>query len=431
MFISILINPFDLLLKDTSLSIDIKLFSFLLILLPIALITGPAAPDIILSIIAFYFLLKSIFKNLWSYYHNIVVYGFLLFSLYGILRSLFSDMPIDSLTNEGSVFYFRYIFFVMGFWYLLNQNPYLSKCLLFIILICILFIGLGAYIQYFYGFTILGFEKYSANRLSLGFGNEPHVGRYLAFLAMFAFALIYQCFKTSKKIVFFSISLLIFIEIIVFLSGERSAFFYIIFFSILIFVYAPKFRFNLLAGFLISSMIIFSVLQLNPIAKQRMIDQTLNQISATQFPFLPYSEIHERHYFVSFNMFKFNPIFGEGTNTFRFKCDKEIFYYKKNSCTTHPHNFYIQILAELGLLGFFFISSFFGYLVYCGLKQLFFLISSKKNKLIPFDNFLFFILNFVFWWPIIPHMSFYNNWNNVFMMLPLGYLLRYLYNNKI
>ena len=37
------------------------------------------------------------------------------------------------------------------------------------------------------------------------------------------------------------------------------------------------------------------------------------------------------------------------------------------------------------------------------------------------------ILVFVYWWPIIPHMSLYNNWNNVLMMLPLGYLLRILY----
>tara|TARA_B100000900_G_C20601142_1_gene725643 strand:+ start:151 stop:1446 length:1296 start_codon:yes stop_codon:yes gene_type:complete len=431
LFYSIFFAPYILLLKDKSISKDVKIFSFLLFLIPIALVTGPAAPDIILSIIALYFLIKSIFHKLWNYYHNLIVYGFLLFCLYGILRSLFSDIPIDSLTNEGSAFYFRYIFFAMGVWYLLNHNPYLSKCLLYIILICVFFVGVGAYLQYFLGFSLLGFEKNSAYRLTLGFTDEPHVGRYLAFLSMFAFALIYQSFKISKKILLFLITFLIFIEIIVFLSGERSAFFYFFFFSILILIYVPRFKLYRLIGFLISSIIIFLIINFNSAAKDRMINYTLDQISETKLPFLPYSEHHEQHYIVSFKMFKSNPIFGVGTNSFRFKCDKDIFYYKKNSCTTHSHNFYIQLLAELGLLGFFFISSFFGYFVYYGIKQLYFLIISKENKLIPFEHFLFLIINFVFLWPLITHMSFYNNWNTVFMMLPLGYSLRYLYNNKL
>jgi len=130
-------------------------------------------------------------------------------------------------------------------------------------------------------------------------------------------------------------------------------------------------------------------------------------------------------------MYSSNPIFGVGTNTFRFKCDNENFRYKSRSCSTHPHNFYIQLLAELGLIGFFFISSLVGYLAYFGIKQLSFLVKSEKDKAIPFNYFLLFIVNFVFWWPLITHMSFYNNWNNVLMMLPLGYLLRYLYNQKI
>ena len=43
-------------------------------------------------------------------------------SEYGILRSIFSEFPIESLTKEGSVFFFRYIFFSMGVWYLLDNN---------------------------------------------------------------------------------------------------------------------------------------------------------------------------------------------------------------------------------------------------------------------------------------------------------------------
>jgi len=184
-------------------------------------------------------------------------------------------------------------------------------------------------------------------------------------------------------------------------------------------------------GFLASILIIFSIIQLNPTAKQRMVDQTVSQMSETALPFLPYSELHERHYVVALKMFQESPIVGMGSNTFRFQCEKEQFQYKPGSCTTHPHHYYFQVLAELGLIGFVFILSFVGYFLFVGFKQLYFVLSGQKEKLIPFEQFLFFMIIFVYWWPLIPHMSLYNNWNNVLMMLPLGYLLRYLSNNKI
>ena len=102
--VSFLINPFKLLYNDRTIPFDIILFSTLLFLIPIALITGPAIPDILLSLIALYFLIKSIWKKKWHYYQNPIVYGFLFFSLYGILRSIFSEMPFESLMTEGSIF---------------------------------------------------------------------------------------------------------------------------------------------------------------------------------------------------------------------------------------------------------------------------------------------------------------------------------------
>ena len=57
------IRPFKLFIFDKNLSIDIVFFSILLIAIPIVLITGPALPDIFLSLIAFYFLVISILKK--------------------------------------------------------------------------------------------------------------------------------------------------------------------------------------------------------------------------------------------------------------------------------------------------------------------------------------------------------------------------------
>ena len=67
----------------------------------------------------------------------------------------------------------------MGVWYLLDKNPYLSKCLLVISVICILVVSLDALYQYFMEINFFGNEKYNFARLTGMFGKEPIIGRYI------------------------------------------------------------------------------------------------------------------------------------------------------------------------------------------------------------------------------------------------------------
>ena len=430
--LNIIISPFKSFLFDRSFSKDILFFSTLLILIPIALITGPALPDIFLSLIAFYFLIISIYNKKWSYYKNPIFFGFILFSLYGIIRSIFSELPIESLTTGGSVFYFRYIFFAMGVWYLLDMNPHLSKCLLNISILCILVVSIDGIYQYFFEFNIFGNEKHNYHRLTGLFGDEPIIGRYVAYISIFTFTLIYQNYKKSKTALLISMILLMISEVLVFLSGERAPLFYLIFFTILITIFSSSVRLYRVISFIISCLLIFIFISINPNSKTRIIDLTSQQLSQNSIPYLPYSPHHEEHYVSALKMLSDKPIFGIGTNLFRFKCDYPQYEYKtiEGSCSTHPHNFYFQILAELGIIGFLFLTTFFSYLLFIILRQFIFQLSSKAHKLISFDQFLYPIILFIYWWPIIPHMSFYNNWNNVLMMLPLGFLMRYLYSSS-
>lgn len=422
--------PFKEFFFDQNISLDVIFFSFLIILLPVVLITGPALPDIFLSLVATYFLIKSILFKLWHYYKNPIVLGFLFFSLYGILRSFFYDSPWESLSNEGSLFYFRYIFFAMGIWHLLEHNPHLPKCLFIFSLVCLVLVCSDGLFQYFVGINLFGNSKFSEFRLTGFFGDEPIIGRYIAYLSMFAFALMYQSFKKTKTMMGLSITFLVMGEIIVFLSGERAPLFYLSLFSFLIIIFIPKYRIYRVMGLLVSVIIIYGILEINPTAKKRMVEETIDQVSQTQLRFLPYSDHHEEHYISASKMFIDKPLFGVGTNSFRFECGKSEYLYKERSCSSHPHHYYLQVLAELGLLGFLAISALFFYLCFIGLRQFFYMIRNHQQKLIPFESFLYPMILFVYWWPLIPNMSLYNNWLNVFMMLPLGFLMKYLYSKK-
>ena len=94
----------------------------------------------------------------------------------------------------------------------------------------------------------------------------------------------------------------------------------------------------------------------------------------------------------------------------------------KNACNTHPHNFYIQLLAETGLIGFIFIFSLFIYLLLHIVKNIFF-------KYFNDSEICILIGFFVVLWPLTTNGNFFNNWINLISFYPLGFLL-YMLNIK-
>ena len=105
-----------------------------------------------------------------------------------------------------------------------------------------------------------------------------------------------------------------------------------------------------------------------------------------------------------------------------------IFYYSYsvNGCTTHPHNFYLQLLSETGLIGFLFLFSLFCYLSYLLCKH--FIFSIFKKRIIFTNSQICLLAGFVMTLlPIIPNGNFFNNWLSMIMFLPVGF---YIYMSK-
>jgi O-antigen ligase len=71
--------------------------------------------------------------------------------------------------------------------------------------------------------------------------------------------------------------------------------------------------------------------------------------------------MHTAHYKTAIKMFLDNKILGIGPNNFRKRCAEKKYETLAfddsgdditNSCTTHPHNTYFQLIAETGIIGF-------------------------------------------------------------------------------
>lgn len=97
------------------------------------------------------------------------------------------------------------------------------------------------------------------------------------------------------------------------------------------------------------------------------------------------------------------------------------YYYYQNGCTTHPHNFILQILAELGLVGLLFYLMFLTSLIFSFFKIIF----RHKYGNVNFVNFRICILVGLLaaLIPILPNGNFFNNWLNMITFFSIGFYL--------
>jgi O-antigen ligase len=86
-------------------------------------------------------------------------------------------------------------------------------------------------------------------------------------------------------------------------------------------------------------------------------------------------------------MFKDKPILGHGPKMFRVICKDEKYATGVNPCMTHPHNFYVQLLAETGIIGFLFLFSSYliYYVLYVALRQFKSIIFKQKRYLTDYQ----------------------------------------------
>ena len=299
-----------------------------------------------------------------------------LFFLLNIFNSLLNLELIGLQNFLKSIFLIKFFFFYIILDTLFKYNKISLKYFFNIILFLSIFISLDINLQYLFGKNILGYSPHDG-RISGMFGAEAIGGAFLQKLFIPSLIGIIFFILPIKKYNLILQSL-IFISIItaIFISNNRISFILIIFLIPFIILLFKNFRKSLILSFVIIVPILYYIFQNDSEINKRYYkffvvvhkyvavdnitntsEEKINLETGSKSINNKYYSDHAKIYNTALKSFKENILFGNGLKSFRYNCSK--FLNEENTlCSTHPHNYHLEILNDTGLVGFFILTFF-------------------------------------------------------------------------
>ena len=145
--------------------------------------------------------------------------------------------------------------------------------------------------------------------------------------------------------------------------------------------------------FISTVFIIFTIILNSQFLKIRYVDQIQSYFTSNQI----YFELYKQ----GLDVFKNHKIFGVGNKNYRIetcKIKKDEDYY----CITHPHQIYIEILSEHGLVGAIIIFFILYKLIFSKIRE-----TIKENNYIQIGSLIYLILIFL---PLLPTGAFFSDY---------------------
>ena len=457
--------------------INSKTLNILFLFFPATFLAGNATLNIHILLIAIAGII--VFKKKMFSFKNEKLSALILIFFILILFSTLIDISKDPNNDHffKSISYFRYFFLFLVSSYLVRSGKFKIKYFLVSCLVCLLFLSLDIIYQFLNGSDIFGFVGYDRIKNQFIQGAASHSGKDIYHLAgflkneyiaggyiqrFFIFALILipvigkkldkQKFliSTILPIIFFSgilfsgnrMPLVMFclsiLLVMILIKELRLSLAIASLFCVLIFTISIKRNDNLRENYKSFHKNSFSVVKeikkhafekYLELKKSKKDEDEYNTIYPmfyqkykrdkklqSRYELLPIGSGHVVIYLTAIDIWTDNPIIGHGIKSFRIKCLTKL-HLPNRICSNHPHNYYLELLNDTGLLG--------TLLLLCAV---FYLITNKffnfkyyeKNEKLLFICLLIIVIAELF--PLRSSGSFFSTANSSFIFLILGML---------
>ena len=226
----------------------------------------------------------------------------------------------------------------------INLNNFFKVCL-----ICTSFVSIDLLIQFFYGKDIFGITPHEG-RLTGVFGYEAIAGGYVQKLFLFSFlGLFYFLNNKDNKNIFFLIFVMLHLNA-VFVASNRMNLILLVVTLILLSILFSKLRKVLILSLFVSyfsfSYLMSTSDQLkNHIRNIEKLSIDIEKIGKDKNISF-FNHAHFKLYKAVIESYQRNIYFGNGLKSFRFNC------VNVSNCSTHPHNYHLEVLHDTGIIGF-------------------------------------------------------------------------------
>ena len=417
-----------------------KILSILIGILPISYIFGTFIVNINIVLIVFcgtFLFLKGkrfSIKNI-----DIII---ILFFSYILFTSIYNTIEINYFNqNEKkdfyilnkSVFFLRYLFLYLSIRLLIENKLLNFKIIFYFFSSIVLFVIFDVVYQFYIGKDLFGYVSPFVHKNTGPFFDEAIAGGFIqrfSLFTFFTFMLYSSVKKTSVKI--YILSLLFFLTIIsIIFSGNRMPLL-LFMLSIFLIMITNKTLKKYLIQILIF-MFVISLITINSNDRLKQYYDTFYNQSEKIISLYSYRIIgigsdipsNERPSYIyefdaGISTFKLNKYIGGGIKSFRFNCPKrKITNRERTTCNMHPHNYFLEILTDLGIIGF---------LIFV---TLIFLVIFKSYKILIYNKYKytfspFFYIFLMEIFPLKSSGSFFTTNNSVIIFFTLGVIVSFV-----
>ena len=343
-----------------------------------------------------------------------IIFSFFVLIVFSTILTFINEFYVEGYENLNltnlikSIFFFRFFLMLLVTYFLIKFNILDFKYFLFTGTFASVILSLDIIYQYILGVDILGFKSLGTHNSGF-FGDELIAGSFIKNFAFFSIFFVAYLFKNKNNYKFIlTLLIIIILAIGILLSGNRMPFVLFLFGLSLTLLFSNNLRKILITSFLVLFIIIGFLVSHDDLLKNiylsyygnakstlnrlivgyssnevKIVNQNENiQENETNFldarddQWTPFKnneqwkegqalnddfeffwvlnvsyETNERLFLTSLDVWSENKIFGGGIKSFREKCKKYLLHKKNRLCSNHPHNYYLEILTDTGIVG--------------------------------------------------------------------------------